>query len=302
MRSSIASRVKILLLAAVAPALYHLLQRLAGELMGAVGGRFFWAQYAGSEADEAVSAAWREFIYPWINAVDIVTAVVFLLILWGGLRFFHRPTAATLGLRRINVHDFVPVALLGILCNTLTGFLVAVANFSEEAVAQHEQVMEVIGSGPPLLAALMSCVLAPIAEEVMARGFCYRILRRGFPMIVSAVLSGLVFGLAHGNPVQIFYATLMGVLFGYLYEKTANLWVPILLHMAYNSSNYLLSAMSDAGIHFWQYAWQPPVVLGAVIFCMRRVIRLHENETDARDALFPPRGVFVADDAGNGEL
>ena len=44
----------------------------------------------------------------------------------------------------------------------------------------------------------------------------------------------------HLNPIQILYATPIGILLGYMYVKTRNIWIPIIGHMMHNLSIFFV--------------------------------------------------------------
>lgn len=86
-------------------------------------------------------------------------------------------------------------------------------------------------------------ICAPIFEELMFRKILVdRMLRYG--EAAAVVVSGLMFGLFHGNFSQFFYAMALGCLFAYVYAKTGRLRYPIILHMIINlSSSFMLPVM-----------------------------------------------------------
>ena len=55
-------------------------------------------------------------------------------------------------------------------------------------------------------------ILAPLGEEIVFRGVVYGQLRKVLKVPYAVVLSGLAFGLFHGNLVQAVYATVIGCL------------------------------------------------------------------------------------------
>ena len=76
-------------------------------------------------------------------------------------------------------------------------------------------------------------VLPPILEELMFRKvLCDRLmpLGEGYAVVVSA----LIFGLAHGNLFQFFYAFLLGIVFATVYIKTGRLRYTIVYHVIIN--------------------------------------------------------------------
>jgi uncharacterized protein len=95
------------------------------------------------------------------------------------------------------------------------------------------------GSTAALVAvSLLVCVLAPIAEELFFRGFCFTALRRTLGMLPAAALTGIIFGAIHlgGTDVE-FIVPLM--VFGFflclLYVWTASLLPCIVLHALNNA-------------------------------------------------------------------
>ena len=76
-------------------------------------------------------------------------------------------------------------------------------------------------------------ILAPILEELLFRKvICRHLLPLGEGWAI--ILSGVIFGLAHGNFYQFFYAFLLGVFFAFIYIKTGKLIYSIIYHMAIN--------------------------------------------------------------------
>jgi membrane protease YdiL (CAAX protease family) len=95
------------------------------------------------------------------------------------------------------------------------------------------------GSTAALVAVtLLVCVLAPIAEELFFRGFCFTALRRTLGMLPAAALTGIIFGAIHlgGTDIE-FIVPLM--VFGFflclLYVWTASLLPCIVLHALNNA-------------------------------------------------------------------
>ena len=90
-----------------------------------------------------------------------------------------------------------------------------------------------LADGNMWVTALITVVIAPLGEE-----FIYRKLiidrTAKYGCFLSVMLSATVFALAHGNFYQLFYAFLVGLVLGYLYYRTGNLWVNFALHAFLN--------------------------------------------------------------------
>ena len=76
-------------------------------------------------------------------------------------------------------------------------------------------------------------ILAPIFEELIFRKVLVDRLSK-YGSFIAIVVSGLFFGLFHGNFSQFFFATMIGCLFAFLYLKTGKVYLTIILHMMVN--------------------------------------------------------------------
>ncbi|MBQ9510973.1 MAG: CPBP family intramembrane metalloprotease [Clostridia bacterium] len=101
---------------------------------------------------------------------------------------------------------------------------------------------EILGEDPFRLPALITVVIAPVVEELIFRKmFIDRM--RGYGEKFAIFISALCFGLFHGNFSQFFYAFGIGLVFGYVYSKTRNLWYTVSLHAAANLFFGVISAL-----------------------------------------------------------
>ncbi len=83
-------------------------------------------------------------------------------------------------------------------------------------------------------------ILAPICEEFIFRKFMIdRLLRHG--EFIAIFTSGLCFGLFHGNFMQFFFTTFVGMLFAFIYVRTGSIKYPIFLHMIMNLSTSVIT-------------------------------------------------------------
>ncbi len=91
-------------------------------------------------------------------------------------------------------------------------------------------------STPRIAIAIVAVTICgPVAEELVFRGLVYRISRRYWRFLPSALVSALIFGLAHGEPWFLFGLVGLGVLLAHIYERTGSLTACILTHSAHNS-------------------------------------------------------------------
>ena len=86
------------------------------------------------------------------------------------------------------------------------------------------------------LGILALAIVGPVVEEVVFReAVLGNLLRDGMRPWLAILLSALVFGLIHVNPIQIPFALLIGIILGLLYYKTGNILLPAIVHILNNT-------------------------------------------------------------------
>ena len=88
---------------------------------------------------------------------------------------------------------------------------------------------------------ILYVIISPVFEEIVFRGLLYKRLKIILPVSHSVILSGVIFGIYHGNVVQGVYAAGMGMVMAYLYEQEDNILVPVLFHAVANLTVMIFS-------------------------------------------------------------
>jgi uncharacterized protein len=96
-----------------------------------------------------------------------------------------------------------------------------------------QQILNIIESLP--LAMVVSSVIGPILEEIVFRKIIFGSLHRRLNFFFSALISSIIFALAHMEPQHILLYSAMGFTFAFLYVKTKHILVPIFAHVAMNT-------------------------------------------------------------------
>lgn len=95
-----------------------------------------------------------------------------------------------------------------------------------------------------MLAFVTLVVLAPLAEEVVFRGYLYGKLKKYVPVIVAAIATSVLFGIVHMQwnvGIDVFVLSL--VLCG-LRSLTGSIWAGVLVHMIKNAIAYYILFVS----------------------------------------------------------
>lgn len=188
---------------------------------------------------------------PWALALFWAVAIawygcLFASVIWS-TKGKYRLTWNSLGFRRPRRKDsYLP--LVGI----IGAFAITAAY--EGLVSQfHVHGLQPTSNLPPSLlqyraivpvTLLGACVVAPIAEESIFRCLIFRgllgkhwpfgVMGRTFGFWSAALISGLIFALAHGQFGLVIPFTCVGALWAWLYWRSGSIWSDILAHAGYN--------------------------------------------------------------------
>lgn len=105
--------------------------------------------------------------------------------------------------------------------------------------------------------ATLTCVVAPVCEEILFRGLMFTALRRWRGPWVAALITGLLFGAVHASSAPVAYLVPLAALgFGLclLYWRTGSLYPCIAAHCINN-------ALAFGVLESW--GWQIPVLMAA---------------------------------------
>jgi membrane protease YdiL (CAAX protease family) len=180
----------------------------------------------------------------------VLTSLGITLVVEGALALFvilllpwaSRLSLSELGYRALESRD-VLVAFLGslvmaIVANGGASLIQAILHTSQdqEAVAMLRQLHD-----PRLLIAfaLFACVFAPLMEETIFRVFLFNATRRYWGFWTGAIISGICFGLAHGDPIAALPLALGGIVLAFVYYRTHNAFASMLTHGLFNAYTIL---------------------------------------------------------------
>lgn len=96
-----------------------------------------------------------------------------------------------------------------------------------------------------LASVVATCVLAPVLEEMLFRGILLRAFLAQHTRWAAICYSALLFGAAHLNVYQFLLAFWLGLLLGWLFERSRSLIPCIALHAAVNTTVVVLELTKD---------------------------------------------------------
>lgn len=96
-----------------------------------------------------------------------------------------------------------------------------------------QAIVEIAKSNPLFI--LVPALVGPILEELVFRKILFGVFYKWMNFFFAAILSSLLFSVAHMEFTHIFVYMFMGIVLAFLYVWTKRIIVPILVHMAINS-------------------------------------------------------------------
>jgi uncharacterized protein len=199
---------------------------------------------------------------PGFNAAaTALIDICFVAAVVGVAAMVSRPAPWQFGLRRGPLGTALLMAFIGV----LAFFVFEIAYAAIFQPDNPQQVVDDLGAnrstGLLVLGAFLVIWIAPVCEEIVFRGFLFRVLRVRLGFWLAAVIDGVLFGLVHGSLVILPVLAFLGVVLCWVYERTGTLFAPIAIHALNNAIAY--GATTDDG---WVAA--AAVGAGALAACM----------------------------------
>ena len=182
---------------------------------------------------------WRKIALKYSGVLNLMTVVlcaaIFLNLLMTRTNF--------------KLHLFSNISLQGIIlalgCSVLFYFLLDKGLdpiFEDLFPSSKENYQQVIGliKGSPIVSFLDFCILGPIIEEVLMRGFLLDGLSTNYGKIIALLISAAFFSILHFNIAQIVPSFICGIILGLLYYHTDSIFSCILAHIGYNTISYMV--------------------------------------------------------------
>jgi membrane protease YdiL (CAAX protease family) len=230
--------------------------------------------------------AWR----PWTGVAAVVTALLVATLLGGlvvapfGTRDGETPPGALIGATLLQDLAFVGAALffarlvrrpragdfglrrtglwraLGIAVGIYAGFsLLSGLWITALGVEEEQQTLERLGVDESTLLLVLGLVivtvLAPVAEEVLFRGYMFTALRNWRGLWPAAIVSGATFGVIHAGsspPEFLVPLAVLGIGLCLLYAWTRSLYPCIALHAVNNAVAFSVAQ---------EWTWQVPLTV-----------------------------------------
>lgn len=190
---------------------------------------------------------WQELISTFLIQVVVMFLVPFLFYM---LMFKKKPkeTFSNLGYKKINGKVILLCVIIGLIAFLLNIVVSSVFNGIIHAFG-YKSSSGSASQDYSLLSFFVNIVcvaiLPALCEEFIHRGLLMRGLFNSISVKHALIISSICFGLMHLNIVQVFYASILGLLIGFVSIVGKSIWPAVIIHFVNNFVNVYLSFASN---------------------------------------------------------
>lgn len=180
-----------------------------------------------------------EELMQYVCRMTVLSSLLTILVIGVIFLIRHKPITREIQLKKTGAKPLILAAVFGAALQIVINVTVSCIPWPAAWMEAMDLMSEMILSEPIPLQILAVVILGPITEELIFRGLIHTRFRRVLPPLWAALVSGAVFGLAHGTPIQFFYATSIGVILGLVMEQFDSIVPCMILHIVFNAVTFL---------------------------------------------------------------
>lgn len=178
--------------------------------------------------------------------------------------------AKEMGILHVNPFRLPTFALFGAALNVFVSLTLSFIPLSESVLESFDsQYSSLYGETSIFWEILSVAVVAGIVEELIFRGIAMSRLKPVIGTAGAVIVSALLFGISHGTPIAVAYATVLGIVFALLYNAFESTVPTIVCHVCFNAASYALALVP---------ADKPMILLGlyvlsigVILWCIYRM-------------------------------
>lgn len=201
-----------------------------------------------------------EFNPAWLSVALLVAS---LLTIW---HFIHFKEI------KIDKRTFSPVSYRVVLETIITGVAaIVLLGWLNDVMQLPDLMKDTFDKMDNIFGFIAIGLVGPVAEEIVFRGGVEGELLKKWKNPKWAILvSALIFGVIHGNPAQMPFAFLIGILLGWLYYRSGSLLLVIIIHVVNNSLSVWMSHLYSEDVTLTDLVGTPGIyiILAGALICL----------------------------------
>lgn len=201
---------------------------------------FYYLSFlSGPQKQEALTVSIDLIVINLVMSLFLVT-IVLVTVQWVG----GRDPVEIFGLNRLKLNHWLLWVSVGTLLATplvlyLSEWIRTVwlepifGDMKEQEVV--DSMKNTSGFGLRIGLIVSACIVAPIVEELVFRGYIYGVLKKFSNPLFAMIAAGALFAAVHLNLPALFPLWILAVFLTLSYELSGSLWVPIGIHAGFNT-------------------------------------------------------------------
>lgn len=228
-------------------AVYFVVYLLTQTIVGFVYGIILGAKIAASgEVEDALALSEQLTTMIMDKAVEMTfwTSLIALIIYWIRFAVRKKNILKEVEIKKISTNGILPILVMAPSLNVIISMVVSNIPWPQEWIDAYATNSSVLDGS--LMTWISAVIIAPVFEEILFRGLVYTRLKKGMPTIIAAIVASLVFGLCHGTAIWIIYATVIGLVMTWVFERYQSLTASILFHFVFNAMGLAISMIPES--------------------------------------------------------
>lgn len=228
---------------------YLLMAFIIQVLVSVIGGMLIGLQYAYKQSHNMEQQGMTNVVNEVagkLNYILLISSIVTVLIFLIIYAIRKKKLTEEILLKKTKPMNIVIAVLIGTsvwLFNSGILVLLQLNGLLMEQFQGMNEILNPLTEGNLFIMVLTIGIVAPFTEEFLFRGVIYRTLSKNISIPVTIIIQGVLFGIYHANLIQGVYASLLGIIFGFITHKTQSLWPAIIAHMTNNTIAVIIPAV-----------------------------------------------------------
>jgi len=273
--------------------IWFAITNIVSAIGGAVYGAIKVAEYAaaGKDVTNAAQAIIEEMMTTDFNVLNmILSGVANLVVIPVMLAVYKKDTFRITGRRTSLRAEKKPGAVnsltalfMGLGISIVVNIIIAMTPIAQWMYEMNPSRYDMLDSLPVWAMFIVTCLLAPVAEELLFRAVIFRRMRQFTGYMTAAFVSAALFGIVHFDVVTGIAAFIIGVIMAMLYEYTGSIFTSMFFHFGFNIYSVLIDLIPfDSMSETAQGGIMIGILAGGILFtAVSLLIFLKKNRNQA---------------------
>ena len=166
----------------------------------------------------------------------LVSCLIYIVIFLGVYVVDHQREVFLSSFQFLSIQKIITFIAMGL---GAYGIGIFITNLLIDVFPAYHEISQTFNAQEPVLRWIAMVILPPIVEEYLFRFKIQGYLEEGFGKPIAILGQAILFGMLHYYVLQKIYATVLGILFGYMRDKKQTIQVSLWMHMTVNFLGWL---------------------------------------------------------------